>query len=1033
MAENSELAFATAEQTDLRRYFQSSFAQHFASNHVHRPGSDVTLTAFAQLATLRLNTTRALISLVDQTTEYIFAEATQRSSLLSDSVQENGNSLWFGCTALPRPQGLCGDALDALSLQEGVRDELWEPSPLIISDLIQDDGFKDQPFVRSHPSLRFYAAMPISARSGLSIGTLSLLDEKPRDRLSNVEITFLRDIVTAIMAHLEITRSQECHWRSEKMIKGLGVFMEGRIALDDWWVGLGNNKSPQRQSMQYDAEVKGEKEGNEPDLDLMSGLKRDIPLEKIIEPEASMLSSSLGGHSHIQYSKPPIATPVEVKNCHAVKSPTCSEFQRQGDAISSVTSKPTGQETLTPMLPHSAVPNSTPPLPGRRQNQEPAGSKWTLGPPTPDLQENLVSQSLKEMFSRASNIIQKCLEVNGAAFLDATGSPVGTLSELTMPGMERERSRVSPDDAEYSDVNSVSSDAGQLPEKPLAERHGVLQKLCRVLGLWTGEQCNLPGDEASEFCPLTETFLQSLLRRYPHGHVFNIDERGHVTSSISNPRHTLGDDIKIEAKSPKQARYFKETTEQAEARSILRMLPGARSVAFVPLWDFHKRRWFAGSFAWVVGETTRVLTRNEDLNYLAAFGNSVVAQATQLDAVGANRAKSNFISSVSHELRSPLHGILASAEFLQDTALDLFQCSMINTIERCGRTLLDTIQHVLDFAKINNLAKPEGRERGKPRPAERERSERTGLTVDADLCLLTEDVIDSIFAGHLFQGSSSLAVTHGTSRFPPKGLRRNSAKGGDSDALPQQSRPKKDRLHIIIDISCRSNWTFSVQSGALRTVLMNLFGNALKYTDSGWVKISLQSKDIAPTPSQSQQSIITISVSDSGRGIAQEYLHGDIFHPFTQENPLNPGTGLGLSTVLQIVRSLGGTIKIKSEQDVGTEVVVSLILSQASAADPLPINHGGGNIIDRAREKTSELSLALVGFDANSSVPGGPVGDGTVDLESSLLLQTSVEHMATDWFGMKVTTPQTWRALPPDIYIANESELFLSISFDQSL
>jgi signal transduction histidine kinase len=108
---------------------------------------------------------------------------------------------------------------------------------------------------------------------------------------------------------------------------------------------------------------------------------------------------------------------------------------------------------------------------------------------------------------------------------------------------------------------------------------------------------------------------------------------------------------------------------------------------------------------WTVLHTERVLTHARDLNYLAAFGNSIMAEVARLDVVGADRAKSDFISSISHELRSPLHGILASVELLHDTTVDLFQYGMIDTIERCGRTLLDTIQHVLDFAKINTFTR----------------------------------------------------------------------------------------------------------------------------------------------------------------------------------------------------------------------------------------------------------------------------------------------------------------------------------------
>lgn len=121
-------------------------------------------------------------------------------------------------------------------------------------------------------------------------------------------------------------------------------------------------------------------------------------------------------------------------------------------------------------------------------------------------------------------------------------------------------------------------------------------------------------------------------------------------------------------------------------------------------------------------------SRAEDLSYLAAFGNSIMAEVARLDTIAVDRAKSDFISSISHKLRSPLHGIFASVEFLQDTAVDLFQNSMIDAIERCGRTLLDTIQHVLDFAKINNLTRSKrSMKRDENSSDQRSRSSRMGV------------------------------------------------------------------------------------------------------------------------------------------------------------------------------------------------------------------------------------------------------------------------------------------------------------------
>jgi hypothetical protein len=199
---------------------------------------------------------------------------------------------------------------------------------------------------------------------------------------------------------------------------------------------------------------------------------------------------------------------------------------------------------------------------------------------------------------------------------------------------------------------------------------------------------------------------------------------------------------------------------------------------------------------------------------------------------------------------------------------------------------------------------------------------------------------------------------------------------------------------------------------------MNLIGNSLKYTDAGWVKISLQSIDIKPTPSRSPQSVITLTVSDSGRGISQEFLHGHLFTPFVQEDPMNPGTGLGLSIVQQIVHSLGGTIDVMSKQGIGTEVTVSLTLAQVLPKLPMDIKYE--SLVSKARGKTSGLTLGLVGFGIQPNTSKAPAGVPDIASEPSLYLQLSLESMATVWFDMKVTASASWKDSPRDIYITNE-------------
>lgn len=139
----------------------------------------------------------------------------------------------------------------------------------------------------------------------------------------------------------------------------------------------------------------------------------------------------------------------------------------------------------------------------------------------------------------------------------------------------------------------------------------------------------------------------------------------------------------------------------------------------------------------------RFLDKAEDVTYLAAFSNSLVAELSRLDAVAADQAKATFISSVSHELRSPLHGVLAGVELLQESDLNNYQQEMTTTISMAGKTLLDTINNILDFTKINSFTDVERRDR-REKDVSRSVGFKTadmgevGVSSAVDLAVLTE-------------------------------------------------------------------------------------------------------------------------------------------------------------------------------------------------------------------------------------------------------------------------------------------------------
>ena len=169
------------------------------------------------------------------------------------------------------------------------------------------------------------------------------------------------------------------------------------------------------------------------------------------------------------------------------------------------------------------------------------------------------------------------------------------------------------------------------------------------------------------------------------------------------------------------------------------------------------------------------------------------------------------------------HGILASAEFLAETKADAFQGSLVDTISSCGRTLLDTINHILDYSKINsfesnwrNAHKPgnaKARTAGvNRRSLDKESPPMMNIYSTVDVAVLTEEVVEGVYAGQIYQDISSTEATDFST----------GAKAEASDRgirFENQTRSKKvgKKVEVIIDIA-HENYVFTTQPGALRRV-----------------------------------------------------------------------------------------------------------------------------------------------------------------------------------------------------------------------
>ncbi|KAG0708201.1 hypothetical protein DFH29DRAFT_893571 [Suillus ampliporus] len=311
----------------------------------------------------------------------------------------------------------------------------------------------------------------------------------------------------------------------------------------------------------------------------------------------------------------------------------------------------------------------------------------------------------------------------------------------------------------------------------------------------------------------------------------------------------------------------------------------------VPVFNIDKRP-FALICAYNATDPSRRFLEGHELSYLRAIGVIILSAVLKRRMMLADQAKSlsspslvhaSFswvtllipLESISHELRTPLHGILAAAELLSDTALSHSQISFLHTVQACGTSLVETVNHVLDFTKLSGNMKSGG--------------------VDNVITRSVRDSeIGSVYAPAMEQRSSSVL------------------------AAPTSSR----HVEIIVDIDRREGgWILKCDKGGIRRVLMNLFGNSLKFTTDGYVHVSLRQV----TAPDEDSGMVELCVSDTGKGISQNFLKNHLFHPFSQENPLQAGTGLGLAIVNSIVQSpsVGGKVEVSSEENVGTDIKIT--------------------------------------------------------------------------------------------------------------
>ncbi|RXW24263.1 hypothetical protein EST38_g1595 [Candolleomyces aberdarensis] len=385
----------------------------------------------------------------------------------------------------------------------------------------------------------------------------------------------------------------------------------------------------------------------------------------------------------------------------------------------------------------------------------------------------------------------------------------------------------------------------------------------------------------------------------------------------------------------------------------------------VPIFNIDKRP-FALICAYNTNEHSKRFLEGHELSYLRAIGVIILSAVLKRRMILADKAKSLFISNISHELRTPLHGILAAAELLSDSPLTHSQMSFIQTVQACGTSLVETVNHVLDFTKLSGNSKAGG-------------VENVIVPTMTDLSQLIEDAVDGSWIGHrartAIMGNSGIGSVYS----PP-----SDDQAHDADA----SQPVY-HVETIIDIGYREQgWLLKLEKGGIRRVLMNLFGNSLKFTTDGYVLVKLRL--LPPGDKDPPNKVrVELAVEDTGKGISRNFLKNQLFHPFSQENPLQTGTGLGLAIVNSIVTSenVGGKVDVWSEEGNGTEIRVTF--PAQAPEDDYHMALASQEVQPFRMEDGTQLpSVKLLGF--NSSHRGVQ------------LLENVIRRYVTEWWGLRI-------------------------------
>ncbi|KAF9946330.1 His Kinase A domain containing protein [Mortierella alpina] len=812
--------------------------------------------------------------------------------------------------------------------------------PFIVLDTKADWRFRNLPAVVQEPYVRFYAGAPLTTSEGLNVGALCLIDSQPREAFSDREKMLLIDFAAVVMREMELWNDQVQLCIRNRMMRDVTRWVRGCLEI-----------------AQPDTST-----GDEGTVD-ETGSRGAHPLESLYGSRSSASdpsTSSIGALvASLNSNEPALISPP----------------------IEPVFPTPSGSPTLL----SRALDPST--------KSEPVNSRVISGNPLRD-----------KAFPDACMLIQATLNVDAVYLVQASSSqsaipPSGSSivwNYLDAAGRRKGSVGIvkggqSLNDAPNTTLLCLASSQKSSETAPVLDEKVHHTK--RQGSAWV---CT---DEGCRPHRLGESLLNAVEPVWERDLPVVKEMLGYVRQEIPAPQqlpgqmrlfnYSLGQDAfenDWSGNSASAPLFNNPSRRRLLCHTFQGTLPALSSGAHTP---YHScvivpilgptmahstpstedEPW--AYFVILSASRTKQFTFHERI-YLKNFGSCLVTEVMKRRVEAADKAKGIFIKSISHELRTPLHIILGILELLyanKDEPLSETQLAMVYSAEASGKSLIDTINNIIDLAKLdpdNNMdaqnirgdrastPSPETEEPAMEEVDIRELCERVAESMakactDKNLIMIpswTKPALSTLSSSVPSSAPVSNPAQPRSIPSPEDSVNgynssSESQNGFTSRKFPSDRKPVLE-LMVAMDEPERdpdqdTMWNFVLELKTVTRILTQLVENAIKFTTTGFVEISAIAYNNSPLPMKPPHPdarAVLFTVRDTGKGISAEFVQSHLFKRFSQEDPLQVGTGLGMALVKELVRKLGGWMEVWSEGVEGKGCVVKVLLWASPASHP---------------------------------------------------------------------------------------------------